>query len=148
MNLTNLPKTTERKAKRVGRGIGSGKGGHTSGRGTKGQKARTQVKLGFEGTKTKKSFVKRLPLLRGKGRFKPWGEKAFVIKLGDLTEWPEKTPVTLESLKKAGLVPEEALTVKVLADGELKKALTLKAQVSKNTAEKVVKAGGKIEPVL
>lgn len=70
MNLSTLPKIIMRKKKRLGRGVGSGKGMHTVGRGTKGQKAREDVPLLFEGTKSKKSLVKRLPYLRGKGKFK------------------------------------------------------------------------------
>jgi len=55
--------------KRLGRGYGSGKGGHTSGRGQKGQKSRTKIHFLFEGVKVKKSTLKKLPLLRGKGKF-------------------------------------------------------------------------------
>lgn len=71
MKLNFLPKIVSRSHKRVGRGIGSGKGGHTSGRGQKGQKTRGKIPLTFEGTKIKKSLLKRLPVLRGKGKFKP-----------------------------------------------------------------------------
>ncbi|MBU1070791.1 uL15 family ribosomal protein, partial [Patescibacteria group bacterium] len=49
MNLSNLPKITQRPKKRVGRGYGSGKGGHTSGRGQKGQKSRSKIPIWFEG---------------------------------------------------------------------------------------------------
>ena len=143
MNLSNLPKTTSRSKKRVGRGIGSGKGGHTTGRGTKGQKARGKVRLGFEGTKTKKSFVKKLPMLRGRGKFKPWGDRPEVINLKDLADWPEKTPVTVENLIKKGLI--ESGPVKILGSGEIKMALTVKVATSKQAGEKISKAGGKIE---
>jgi large subunit ribosomal protein L15 len=67
----NLPKVIQRPKKRVGRGIGSGKGGHTSGRGQKGQKSRGKIGVLFEGLKMKKSYLKRLPLMRGKGKFGP-----------------------------------------------------------------------------
>lgn len=67
--MVNLPKVTQRKAKRLGRGIGSGKGGHTSSRGQKGQKSRGSVHVLFEGMKMKKSLLKRLPKARGKGKF-------------------------------------------------------------------------------
>lgn len=77
MNLNQLPKIVRRPQKRVGRGVGSGKGSHTSGRGSKGQKAREKVHLLFEGTKIKKSFIKKLPLLRGKGKFKARGDKGW-----------------------------------------------------------------------
>lgn len=67
--MTRLPKVTTRKAKRLGRGIGSGKGGHTSSRGQKGQKSRGGINVLFEGMKMKKSLLKRLPKARGKGKF-------------------------------------------------------------------------------
>lgn len=66
-----LPKVVTKRKKILGRGIGSGKGGHTSSRGQKGQKSRGGVHILFEGMKTKKSLIKRLPLMRGKGKFKP-----------------------------------------------------------------------------
>lgn len=61
-----MPKTTTKSKKRVGRGIGCGKGGHTTGRGAKGDKVRGKLPLYFEGTKMRKSLIRRLPLLRGK----------------------------------------------------------------------------------
>ncbi len=64
-----------RAKKRLGRGYGSGKGGHTSGRGQKGQKSRGRIHPLFEGQKTKKSLIQRLPLLRGKGKNKPQKSK-------------------------------------------------------------------------
>ena len=71
MRLHQLPKTaTGKKKKRLGRGYASGKGGHTTVRGAKGAKARGKVPLTFSGTKIKKSWLKRLPLWRGRGRFK------------------------------------------------------------------------------
>lgn len=71
MRLHELPKIVKKGKKRLGRGYGSGKGGHTVGRGQKGQKARGKIHPLFTGTKTKKSLLQRLPLLRGKGRLKP-----------------------------------------------------------------------------
>lgn len=65
----NLPKVIAKGKKRVGRGRGTGKGGHTVGRGQKGQKSRGKIGILFEGVKMKKSFLKRLPLARGKGKF-------------------------------------------------------------------------------
>ena len=68
--------------KRLGRGYGSGKGGHTSGRGQKGQKSRTKVHILFEGLKVKKSTLKKFPLLRGKGKFlaKPKSKERYISK--------------------------------------------------------------------
>ena len=68
MKLDKLPKTTSRKKKRVGRGYGSGKGGHTAGRGAKGQKARSKVKPWFEGGQA--NIIRRMAMQRGKGKFK------------------------------------------------------------------------------
>ncbi len=68
--MIKLPKVKYKTKKRVGRGHGSGKGAHTVGRGQKGQKAREKVHILFEGLKVKKSLIKRLPKLRGKGKFK------------------------------------------------------------------------------
>lgn len=69
MKNFKLPKIVSPRRKRVGRGRGSGKGSHTVGRGQKGQKARGKVGVIFEGMKMKKSFLKRLPKARGKGKF-------------------------------------------------------------------------------
>lgn len=71
MKLNELLRIVSKGKKRVGRGLGSGKGGHTVGRGQKGQKTRGKISPLFEGTKVKKSLIKRLPLLRGKGKLKP-----------------------------------------------------------------------------
>jgi len=68
---TQLPKVVAKSKKRVGRGMGSGKGSHTSGRGQKGQKSRGTIGVLFEGMKMRKSYLKRLPLMRGKGKFHP-----------------------------------------------------------------------------
>ena len=67
MKLHQLTKTTTRSQKRRGRGYGSGVGGHTVGRGAKGQKARSNVSLWFEGGQL--PLTKRLPFWRGKSRF-------------------------------------------------------------------------------
>jgi len=69
--MINLPKVVQKSKKRVGRGRGSGKGGHTVGRGQKGQRTRGKISVLFEGMKVKKSLLKRLPLARGKGKFHP-----------------------------------------------------------------------------
>lgn len=71
ITLSNLPKIKTKSKKRLGRGYGSGKGGHTSSRGQKGQKVRGKIHPLFEGQKNKKSLIQRLPLLRGKGKNKP-----------------------------------------------------------------------------
>lgn len=144
MNLTNLPKIIKRGAKRVGRGMGSGKGSHTSGRGQKGQKARGKIRVGFEGTKNKKSLIKRVPMLRGKGRFKVWNDRPEIINLFDLEDWPEKTEVSFINLIKHGLIKADAKSAKILGNGEVKKELTVSVPTSKEAATKITAAGGKI----
>jgi large subunit ribosomal protein L15 len=145
MNLSSLPQVVKRSSKRIGRGYGSGKGGHTSTRGTKGQKARGSVRVLFEGTKAKKSLLKRLPFLRGKGKFKSWNEKPYIVKLNNLSEWPEKVVVNVENLMKAGLVKEGATLVKLVGNFKIKQALSVKVNVSNGAKKCIEAAGGKIE---
>jgi len=137
MDLSHLPKIVARSKKRVGRGMGSGKGSHTSSRGSKGQKARGSIPLIFEGMKMKKSLIKRLPFLRGKAKFKSWGTKPYVINLSDLADWPTKTEVTLENLIKRGVIPAATKTVKLLGNGTLKEKLIIKIPTSKSVAKQV-----------
>ena len=145
--MTNLlPKTVRRGAKRVGRGIGSGKGGHTSGRGQKGQKSRTKISILFEGVKVRKSLIKRLPLKRGKDKFKAKG-RPIIIKLSLLNLFGAQEEVTVESLIKKNIVKGEdarALGVKILGGGDFNKKLIVKVPISKSAAKKIEKAGGKI----
>ena len=146
MKLNKLPKITTRKKKRVGRGHGSGKGGHTSGRGSKGQKARSKVGLLFEGTKMRKSLIRRLPMMRGKGRFKA-RPGAVIVNLKYLNLFKKNDKVNLKTLVKQGIVKEKEAKkfgVKILGDGELKISLTVELPVSKSAAKKIKKAGGKI----
>jgi len=141
-----LQKTVTRSKKRVGRGYGSGKGGHTAGRGQKGQKTRSKIGVLFEGIKVKKSLIKRIPLQRGKGKFKS-KDKPLVVKLGYLNLLPAGTKVDVESLVKHGIVRKDDAQkygVKILGDGELKKKLTIALPISKSAAKEVEKSGGKI----
>lgn len=142
-----LPKVKTKSKKRVGKGYGSGKGGHTVGRGQKGQKSRTNINILFEGVKVKKSFVKRLPLKRGKNKFKAKG-KPMVIKTRYLNLFPSGSKVTLESLVKQGIVREKDVKdygVKILGDGAVTKKLTILVPISNSAAKKIEKAGGKVE---
>lgn len=144
---TNLPKTAIGRGKRIGRGYGSGKGGHTVGRGQKGQKARGKIGVIFEGLKVKKSLLKKLPLGRGKGRFAS-GKKPVIIKLSLLNLLPAKSNVDLALLVKQGIVNKEdgeTLGVKILGDGELAKEMTILVPISKSAARAVEKAGGRVK---
>jgi len=139
-------KTTVKSKKRVGRGYGSGKGGHTSGRGQKGQKSRGKIGVIFEGTKVKKSLIKRLPLKRGKGKFKS-GKKPIIVKLSLLNLLTTGSTVNIESLVKNKIVDKKDAVkfgVKILGDGELTKKLTIQLPISKSAAKVVEKVGGKV----
>jgi large subunit ribosomal protein L15 len=104
--MTRLPKTVAKSKKRQGRGMGSGKGSHTSGRGQKGQKSRGSISVLFEGMKVKKSFFKRLPLNRGKGKFHPKA-KPEIVNSRRFESLPEGTVIDMKLLVKMGLVNEK-----------------------------------------
>ena len=124
---------------RVGRGEGSK--GKTSGRGTKGTKARYQVRPGFEGGQL--PLYMRLPKLRG---FKSPFKKEFqVVNVATLAKlFPAGGEVTVEDLIAKGAV-RDGFPVKVLGDGELDVALTLKGvKASASAKAKVEAAGGSV----
>ncbi len=146
VELNKLPKITIKKKKRVGRGYGSGKGGHTTGRGAKGQKIRGKISLTFVGTKLRKSLIKRLPLQRGKGRFKSLKPKPLVVNIKYLNLFEKNSLVNLESLIEKKIVDKEAKKtgVKILGEGELKIPLKIVLPCSKKAALKIKKAGGEV----
>ncbi len=139
MKLEKLTKTTKKSHKRLGRGYGSGKGGHTSSRGQKGQKSRGKLPLYFEGSKMRKTYVRRMPMLRGKMKFKGLKAKPFILNLRDLTGWKESEAVTVENLIKEGYLPKEAKSagVKLLGNGKLEAALKIEIPTSKSVAKKL-----------
>jgi len=135
------PAAGAKKAKtRVGRGEASK--GKTAGRGTKGTKARYQVRPGFQGGQL--TSVMRAPKLRGFTN--PFRVEYQVVNVGRLGElYPKGGDVTVTDLVAKGAVRKNQ-KVKVLADGELSVALTVSVdKVSKQAAEKIVKAGGSIK---
>lgn len=136
-----LPKVVQKSKKRVGRGLGSGKGGHTVGRGQKGQKSRGRIGILFEGFKVKKSLLKRLPLSRGKGKFSA-KDKPLIVNLDVLNLLPAGSTVNIENLAKAGIVKlDEArkFGVKILGNGKLTKKLKIDLPMSKSVAKKLKK---------
>lgn len=142
----NLPKIKTHNKKRLGRGYGSGKGGHTSSRGQKGQKARRNLGILFEGVKMKKSLIKRLPFRRGKDKFKA-NKKPMVVNLEALNLLKDGDEVTVASLINAGIVDKSdgnKYGVKILGDGDIKKKLEVKLPISHQAALKIEKAGGKV----
>ena len=119
-------------SKRLGRGYGSGKGGHTSGRGQKGQKSRTDIHILFQGLKVKKSTLKRLPLLRGRGKFAA-RQKPVEINIESLKDLKKGEKVDINLLIKKGLVTKEDAVkfgVKVLGKSEFKKDLVFEVPVT------------------
>jgi large subunit ribosomal protein L15 len=144
MDLSNLQPAlgSHRNRKRIGRGHGSGTG-KTAGKGHKGQKARSggSVKAGFEGGQM--PLQRRLP----KRGFTPLHSKEYaLVNLRDLELFEAGSVVDIEALGKAGLVGQLKDGVKVLGDGDLTKALTVKAhKFSKSAQEKIAAAGGTVE---
>lgn len=144
MNLDNIPtiKGATHPTKRLGRGEGSGHG-KTSGKGHKGQKARSGggIRIGFEGG--------QMPLYRKLPR-RGFNNKNFkvsyqLVNVGQL-EKLEGDTVDRESLIKAGLIRDNKQGVKLLGDGEVSKAFTINVcKVSETAKSKIEAAGGKIE---
>src|SRR5688572_2727928 len=146
LGLHNLmpPPGSHRDRKRIGRGPGSGKG-KTSGKGHKGIKARAGHhgpgggKPHFEGGQM--PITRRLPK---RGFTNPFREVNQVVRLDDLAKLGGE--VTRESLAEAGLIRANKGVVKVLANGEISQAVTVKGlKVSAGAREKIVAAGGRVE---
>lgn len=125
--------------KRVGRGIG-GHGGKTAGRGSKGQKARSRVPVGFEGGQM--PLQRRVPKLKGFNN--PFRVAYVVVNLEALENF-DGDQITPESLRSKGLVHKRGL-VKVLGRGELSRTVHVKAHAFSASAEAAITgAGGTIE---
>ncbi len=146
MDLSNLQPApgSKKNRKRIGRGPGSGTG-KTSGKGHKGQKARSGggIKPGFEGGQM--PLHRRLP----KRGFTPLSRKEYaLVNLGDLESFDAGSTVSLEALTTAGLVGRLKDGVKVLASGDFTKSLTVQAhKFSKSAVAKIEAAGGKVEVI-
>ena len=132
---------TSKATKRLGRGAATGQGG-TAGKGHKGQKARAgkKVRLGFEGGQM--PLIRRVPK---RGFFNPFRKEYEVVNLADIMRKELQGEITPEVLKEAGLV-HHVERVKVLGDGDITRALTIKAhKFSKSAREKIEQAGGSVE---
>ncbi len=144
MKLHELPATTVKASKRVGRGYGSGRGGHTSTRGSKGQRARVGrgIPLWFEGGQL--PFVKRLPYLRGKLRFSSLQDQVQLVTL-TMLEKVNLKEVNPEVLMKHGMVKSVRLPVKVTAVGSLTKAVICTGMKATASAKAMIeKVGGSL----
>lgn len=145
MKLHELERNTlaKHERRRVGRGMGSGLG-KTSGRGEKGQKARSgvSIKATFEGGQL--PLYRRLPK-RGFSN-SDFKIKYATINVSDLENFGDGTVVTPELLKECGILKNQLDGVKVLGDGEITKKLTVKAhKFSKTAISKLENSGSKIE---
>ena len=142
--LSPAPNST-RGTKRLGRGIGSGTG-KTSGKGHKGQYARSGggVRPGFEGG--------QMPLMRQlpkRGWTNIFRKEYTTINVSELERFDNGTVVTAEMLKAKGVISKiEPYGLKVLGNGEITKAVTVKcAKISESAKAKIEKAGGKVEVI-
>jgi large subunit ribosomal protein L15 len=144
-NLSPAP-ASNRNRKRLGRGPGSGTG-KTSGKGTKGIKARAGHhgpgggKPQFEGGQM--PLTRRLPK---RGFTNPFRVESQIVRLDDLAGFPEGAEITTESLLAAGLIRANKGPAKLLANGELARGVTIRGiTVSAGAREKIVAAGGRVE---
>jgi large subunit ribosomal protein L15 len=151
LNLSNLKPAQARKdRKRVGRGLGSGKGRYST-RGLKGQKARSgsrKMRAGFEGGQM--PIYMRLGKMRGPYSkdampMGPHRTRTVSVNVRDLERFDAGTEITPESLKEAGLIGSTRYDLKILGHGDLSKKLTVSAHnFSKSAREKIEQAGGSI----
>ncbi|WP_274365205.1 50S ribosomal protein L15 [Paenibacillus thermotolerans] len=142
--LQPAPGARQKARKRVGRGTGSGLG-KTSGKGHKGQNARSGggVRPGFEGGQN--PLYRRLPK---RGFNNPFRKEYAIVNLDKLNAFADGTEVTPELLLESGIIGNPLAGVKVLGEGELKVKLTIKAhKFSKSAAEKISAAGGTAEVI-
>ena len=131
-----------RESKRIGRGHGSGQG-KTAGKGHKGQKARAGhgQRPGFEGGQM--PLARRVPK---RGFNNIFASEIVAINVGDLNVFEANAVVDIEALVKAGVIKKACDGVKVLANGKLDKALTVKVNAySESAKQKIEAAGGKAE---
>ena len=142
MNTLQPAIGARQKSFRVGRGIGSGMG-KTCGRGHKGSYARTgkgKIKPGFEGGQM--PIQRRLPKVGFRSKIKATRGEVFLYELDHL----KADVVDLTVLHAAGLISSQVTRVKIVARGELKRAITLKGLVATEGAAKAIAAaGGKVE---
>jgi large subunit ribosomal protein L15 len=142
-NELGSPSGAKHEKKRIGRGDGSGHGTY-SGRGCKGQKARSGggVRLGFEGGQL--PLIKRLP--RKRGFTNVFKTEYNIVNVGKLAIFPPGTEVTPNELLQAGLIKSSGQPTKILGDGDIQHPLLVKANKFSSSAEKkIVAAGGKVE---
>ncbi|MBU0976442.1 MAG: uL15m family ribosomal protein [Patescibacteria group bacterium] len=141
----------KKKKKIVGRGYGSGKGGHTVGKGMKGQRSRS----GFKRQRAwiREAKLNSLPKLRGIGKrsnkrkYKKAKESVFILNLSDLENLREGEVITVQYLKGTGLIKgsSKKVLVRILGNGDISKKFSIKGiKVSASATKKIEQAGGKV----
>lgn len=142
--LSSIKSIMDKPKKRVGRGFGSQKGGHTSGRGQKGQKSRrgSKIPLWFEGGQL--PLIKRLPMLRGKGRFNVVRMSA-ELTLSDIDKMVSEN-ITFDTLKLERVIPSNSQSAKIIASGRLTRKVNIEGiKISAKAQEMLEKAGGTVK---
>lgn len=142
VTLSTLPAITDKKAKRLGRGIGSGKGSKSTRGTTRHQKARGRIPLAFEGGQAR--LVKKYPLLRGKGKNKSIQPHVYAVALEKLNIFDDGATVTFAALVERKLVDPSVKRAKVLSKGKLEKKLTVALPVSGSVKKAIEQAGGTV----
>ncbi len=146
MRLERLspPEGAKRARTRVGRGIGSGHG-KTSGRGHKGQRARSGGTKGpmFEGGQM--PLVRRIPK---RGFTSPFKVRFAVVNVEDLERFQENAVISPETLQASGMIKRACDRVKILGEGDITKPVTVRAHAfSRSAVAKIEQAGGKVEVI-
>ncbi len=141
MQLNELNKHIQKSRKRLGRGIGSGRG-KTSGRGMKGQKARGKIPAAFVGGSL--PLYKKLPYRRGWGN-RQVSSKHVLIKTSQLSNFKNNAVISTQTLIESGLVTSSEASkkgVKITADTALANSLKVEVSVTKKAQEFIETAGG------
>ncbi len=144
-HLLRPPENSRKRRKRVGRGDGSGHGSY-SGKGVKGQKARSGpgVRPGFEGGQL--PIIKALPMIRGFTNI--FKTEYCEVNLDKLSSFPANSEVTPDALVEAGLIKNKKRPLKILGRGVLEVALTVEAHsFSRSAREKIEAVGGSVREV-
>jgi large subunit ribosomal protein L15 len=144
MILSTLPKTVLTRKKRLGRGYGSGVGGHTVGRGQKGQKTRNKIPLWFEGGQL--PIIRRTPFVKGKHRFQVIKLQPITVNFDILTKhFTDKDTIDSATLIKTLKISDKEAKrgFKVISTGKLEKALDINVPASAGAIKAIEKAGGK-----
>ena len=142
--MNQIASTVSKDLKRVGRGFGSGRGGHTSSRGQKGQGARKSggVPLWFEGGQL--PITKRMPMIRGKSRLKSL-KPAMEVNLGAIQKM-KSDKITLETLKLEKVIGPRFNRAKIIATGSITRSVEIEGVAITPAAKKAVEvAGGSVK---